>query len=254
MKLNTLLIVFIVTAFFSCGDEKKETKKETTENKVEAVENEIKIEGLSYELLFDGIKNEGDYDEVFGTYTENRLGNSKKAMSMDGLSEYVKVENHDSINPKKGLTLSLWYKPISFKGSGNDPLIIKPFSGKGAPFAQYLLTVTGNEYTKSQGVFNFGLSINGKYSSIKTPVGTWSPDNWYNITATYDGLVMKLYVNGELKNSRAVKGQLDVYNTDLFIGKNEIKPNKFISTPGIYDNFRIYNRALTSEEIAILSK
>lgn len=253
MKLSTLTIAFIAITCFSCGN-KKENKKNTTESNVVIEEKKITVEGLSYELLFDGIRKEGDYDEVVGTYTENRLGNKKKALSMDGLSEYVKIENHDNINPKNGLTLSIWYKPISFKGSGNDPIIVKPFSSSGAPFAQYHLNVTGNEYIKSKGVFKFGLSINGKYSSIKTAVNTWTPDNWYNITATYDGLVMKLYINGVLKNSRAIEGQLDVYNTDLFIGKNEVKPNKFINTPGTYDNFRIYNRALTKEEVSMLNE
>ena len=243
MKNYYYIIAFVALLNFSCGNKKED--KTVVETKA-VVEKEIDIEGLSYKLLFDGIKSESVYDQVIATYATNRLGNPKKAMSMDGLGQYAKIDNHDKINPKDGITLSLWYKPISFKGSGNNPLVAKYYSENKAPFFQYFIGVTGNEYTKYQGSIKFALSINGKYHYIQTKNNTLTPNEWYNITATYDGKSMKLYVNGEIITNRTVVGKLDVYNSDLFIGKSF---DDKVNTPGTYDNFMIFNKALNNQEI-----
>ncbi|WP_304141513.1 LamG domain-containing protein [Mesoflavibacter zeaxanthinifaciens] len=244
-------LYYIITAaiiFTSCG-KKKDTKIKLDNDKT-FVEKEINIEDLSYQLSFDGIKSEGDYDEVVATYASNRFGDPKKAMSMDGLSEYAKIDNHEKINHKDEITLSIWYKPISFKGSGNNPLIAKYYSKNEAPFFQYFIGVTGNEYTKYQGSIKFALSIDGKYQYVQTKNNTLKPNQWYNITASYDGVSMKLYVNGQIVTNRAVVGKLDIYNSDLFIGKTL---DSKVNTPGTYDNFMIFNRALNKQEVLELS-
>ncbi len=244
-KIFKFSIMLLITTI-SC-DKKKQTQV-TTENIVSVTEKKIEINDLTYESLWNDVINEGEYDIVVGTYVKNRLGIANSALSMDGLSESVEVENHDNINPKNSITVSLWYKPISFKGNGNNYLVLKPYIENKAPFIQYALAVTGNEYPnpKARGVFKFSLSIGGKYYSIKTTPDTWTPNKWYNITGTYDGKYMKLLIDGEVKNNRTIEGDLDIYNTNLFIGKHE--NNKFF-TPGIYDDFRVYDRALTIEEV-----
>ena len=236
----------------SCNNKKKENIKTVVQEN--STEKELSIDGLIYSLAFDGTKSETEYDDVMATYAPNRLGIEKKAMSMNGLSEYAKIDNHESINPKDGITLSIWYKPSSFKGSGNDPIVLKPSSPDGSPFVQYLFGLTGNEYPspKVQGSFKFALSINGEYVLLKTKSNLWSPNNWYNLTGTYNGERMQFFVNGKLENAKTIKdGRLDIYDTDAFIGRS--LDNK-INTPGVYDNFRIYNRALTNEEISLLNE
>ncbi len=252
MNSKFYLITLSVLVLFSCKNEDKKEVVKTPNPEVKEVK--IDIDGLLYESSFDGVRKEGDYDFVTGTYTTNRLGMAKKALSMDGLSESVKVENHDNINPKKGITVSIWYKPISFKGSGNDPIVLKPSDTDGAPFVQYLFGVTGNEYPspKVKGTFKFALSINGEYVQLSTKKDIWSPDTWYNLTGTYDGERMQFFINGKLENARTITdGKLDVYKTDMLIGRS--LDNK-TNTPGVYDNLKIYNRALTNEEVALLNK
>lgn len=62
---------------------------------------------------------------------------------------------------------------------------------------------------------------------------------------------MKLYLNGVLQNKKEVTGKLDIYNSNLAIGMNE---NLKIFTPGVYDDFRLFDRALTEQEINDIAK
>lgn len=251
MKSRIILLLCLVV-FNSCKKNKEE-KAKVEKPKVQNDEPKININGLVYHTKWDGVINEGEYEEVYGEYAVNRYNNPKKAISLDGLSEYTKIENHDVLNTKKEITISIWYKPIAFKGTGNNPLIIKSSGNSEDALIQYSINVTGNEHPspKVRGSFRFSLSIDGKYNSISTKPNIWSPEQWYNITGVYDGKYMKLFVNGKAQNNRLVKGELNAFESDLYIGKDET--NKFF-TPGTYDDLRIYNRALTAREILTLSE
>jgi len=248
-KITLLLCILLIN---SCKNKEEEKLKPVT-IETQNEEPEIDIDGLVYHVKWDGVINEGDYEEVLGVYTDNRYKNPKKAISFDGLSEYTKIENHDVLNTKKEITISLWYKPISYRGTGNNPLLIKSSGNNKDALVQYSINATGNEHPsiKARGSFRFSLSIDGKYNSISTKPDFWTPGQWYNITGVYDGKHMKLFVNGKALNQRLVEGQLDVFESDIYIGKDET--GKFF-TPGIYDDLRIYNRALTAKEILTLSE
>ena len=67
-----------------------------------------------------------------------------------------------------------------------------------------------------------------------------------HITATYDGSVMKIFVNGVFKNSRVISGTLNFGTSTKEIGKWTSNTNSLNGT--IY-SARIYNRALSDAEI-----
>lgn len=249
-NISFLLLAFLL--FSSCADDKKKQQENSTKEITKPEEPQVKIENQVYESLWDGIRNESEFEDIYASYTKNRFNQEKKALSMDGMSEYAMIVNQEGLNPKKEITVSFWYRPISFRGSGNDPLIIKAANDvKKKPFVQYMFSVTGNEYSQSQGIFQFALTVDDNYHSLKTKNNIWTPNEWYNLTGSYDGELMKFYVNGVLQNSKKITGALSVFDTNLFVGrKNEV--DKFY-TPGNYDNLRIYNRALTKEEIMLLA-
>ncbi|GGI56289.1 LamG domain-containing protein [Winogradskyella haliclonae] len=241
--ISLLTIVFM----FSCG-EKKEEKIEPITKKAIVKEQIVDIKDLTYSMLFDGIRNENENDDVFGKYVANRFGAEKSAIYLDGIADHVKAFNLDGLNSQKELTISVWYKPISFKGSGNDPIVIKPSDSEDSTLPQYYIGATGNEHPsdKVRGSFRFGLVINGKYNSIRTKPDTWFPENWYNIIGTYDGKSMKLYVNGKVLNNRTIEGELLNNSSDLLLGMhNSMK----YGAPGVYDNFRFYKRGLSKSEV-----
>ncbi|HEC89246.1 MAG TPA: hypothetical protein ENI44_01535, partial [Thermoplasmatales archaeon] len=67
-----------------------------------------------------------------------------------------------------------------------------------------------------------------------------------HIAGTYDGSTVKLYVNGDLIDSVPASGTMQDYGKNVYFGRFT---NKNAYTPGIIDEIRIYNRALSASEI-----
>ena len=74
------------------------------------------------------------------------------------------------------------------------------------------------------------------------PVGQWS-----YLTGTYDGSVLRLYVDGVLKATKNTVGTVTASTGALRIGGNSVWGEWF---NGVLDEIRIYNRALSPTEIA----
>lgn len=124
--------------------------------------------------------------------------------------------------------------------------------------------VKSNDITKSQNI----VSRNGPYflritgSTIRCGIasGTWTFINgtiplsnniWYHLVLTYDQAKIKGYVNGILDVNADKVGPLNSPASHLYIGNTPVAGE---NSPfdGTIDEVRIYNRALSSEEILIL--
>lgn len=77
---------------------------------------------------------------------------------------------------------------------------------------------------------------------------------WYKVAYTYDGMVAKLYINGNVTDSNVTTVTFTPNTADLWIGAQKestgLYPYWF---NGVIDEIRIYNRALTSKEITALT-
>jgi len=129
--------------------------------------------------------------------TTDRYGVSNKAYEFDGIDDFIEINNSDSLNPTKGITLFAWIKPVSFIGKGNTGIIDKAYYNHSNPYYQYHLGITGDQYPRFPSSFAFSLAIKNNYELL-TANQQWIPNNWYFVTGTYDGVKMKLFVNGEL--------------------------------------------------------
>jgi len=65
-------------------------------------------------------------------------------------------------------------------------------------------------------------------------------NNWNHVLLTYDGSEQKLYINSQLKASQALTGNINKNYNNILIGFN---------FAGLLDEVRIYNKALTSDEV-----
>ncbi len=180
-----------------------------------------------------------------GKYTLDRHGNKDAAVFLDGISDFVALSAPVSPKVNNEISISVWYKPDSYKGMGQNVLVWKS-QKKNKHNYQYLLSATGNLYHEYAASFKFGLTINGLQQQIQTKNNCWSPNQWHHITGTYNGKEMRLYVNGVLANSSPIIGILSYNNSETFIGKNPV--NKFCSS-GVFDDFRIENTALSLTEV-----
>lgn len=74
---------------------------------------------------------------------------------------------------------------------------------------------------------------------------TFNTNTWYHLAATYDGTSMKMYINGNLDASVATTGNFTA-NGILYLGRNYDNSR---TLNGNLDEFRVWKRALTAQEI-----
>jgi LruC domain-containing protein len=71
-------------------------------------------------------------------------------------------------------------------------------------------------------------------------------NKWYHIVATYNGSIIKLYVDGVLKNSKNITGTMNHTNRTVSIGSDNGQQKFF---KGYIDNLSLWNRAITQSEV-----
>jgi hypothetical protein len=72
-------------------------------------------------------------------------------------------------------------------------------------------------------------------------------NTWTHLATTYDGAMLRLFVNGSEVASRPLAGSLLISSGPLRIGGNSIWGEFF---KGRIDEVRLYDRALSAEEVA----
>ena len=161
-------------------------------------------------------------------WTTGRFGG---ALSFNGSSAYVSVNDSSSLDLTTAMTLEAWVYPTSL-GSWRD-VIYK------ASRDIYLLM--GSTPTASAPAFGGTFSGNSIFGTTGLPVNTWS-----HLAGTYDGTTMRLYVNGVQIASRAQSGTIATSTGPLCFG-GDSDYGQFWA--GLIDEVRIYSRALTASEI-----
>lgn len=129
--------------------------------------------------------------------------------------------------------------------------------------------LSGNQYIIDKDVGLYGLRIslfqkstafivNGSTPSAVTDPSVVSLNTWMYLASTYDKdggtSNFKIYKNGALANSATKPGAITPNNTDLSIGNKRTGGSATYAVKGILDDVRVYNRTLTSVEIAAMYK
>ncbi|MEZ5016955.1 MAG: LamG-like jellyroll fold domain-containing protein [Flavipsychrobacter sp.] len=76
-------------------------------------------------------------------------------------------------------------------------------------------------------------------------------NKWYNVIATFDGSVFKIYIDGQLANTATVSsGAIGTSTIPMTIGRNLQNGTTFpYWFNGVMDDLRVYDRVLTNDEI-----
>ena len=175
--------------------------------------------------------------------TSNRMEASNSAYSFDGLSDYIYITNSSLVSGGYA-TISIWvktdglgtYYPI-ISGNQNDYNI---FIEKDS----VMLWIVTNKPTGSS-----------PCTSFTTKYGYLPPNQWNHIVMTYDGTTLKMFINNILSKSSPATGQIWTPQSDyLAFGVYFLNgsPNATNTYKGKLDDVRIYNRALSTDEINAL--
>lgn len=193
------------------------------------------------------------------TLTTDRFGNPNNAYLFNGTSSYMEVKNSASLNPDN-ITM---YAIVKVNGFYNGPCAGNRIISKGFPdYANGFYNLAFEDPNSNCGPPNLNNELfSGGYGD-NDPLGTQAGalDNapivtgkWYYLAFTYDGLTAKIYVNGVLKDSEQKRVTFTDNSDDLFIGKHGDPPYPYFLS-GVLDEIRIYNRALSADEIKQLIK
>jgi hypothetical protein len=187
------------------------------------------------------------------TPTTDRFGNPNNAYLFDG-TNYMESRWSETLTWRY-LTLMVVVKFKDFnKGDGFDNTIVLSNRYDTAANA-YGILVHPQSYnpaapldtTKEMFVARFG-DIRVADSSTLVHTGVW-----YIVALTYDGSFLKLYINGELRNSKAAITSLMYTGFGLYMGEclSPYKPSPFA---GVIDEIRVYDKALTADYIRQFNK
>jgi hypothetical protein len=156
--------------------------------------------------------------------------------SFNGVDGYVSIPHSSSLMPISSISISFWMKKLKDPLSGWVGLFYKRGSeNSGYNGYSVLLCVDGSIRWEFPGVTNAVVDSS-----------TLTNNKWYHVVTVYDSSSMKIFINGNLNNSRAVSGNIIPTVANLIIGRRGAYFN------GTLANAQIYNTALTPQEIQYL--
>jgi uncharacterized protein YjdB len=165
--------------------------------------------------------------------TWNATGKFGKALSFNGTNSIVTINDSASLDLTNGMTLEAWVNPTTVSGWRN--VMLKEQSG-GLIYGMYANTDTN----QPSGHIFLASELNVRGTST-LPANTWS-----HLALTYNGVIMRLYVNGVEVANKSATGNIAVSNGVLHIGGNSIWGEYFA---GSIDEIRIFNQPSTATQI-----
>lgn len=155
------------------------------------------------------------------------------ALSFDGVNDWVTVNDTAALDLTTGLTIEAWVNPSAV--SSWRGVVTKERPG-GLAYALY----GANGAARPAAFVDIGGEI--ELGATATPAA----NVWTHLAVTFDGAMLRLFVNGTLVSARAQTGAIVTSTGPLRIGGNGLWGEFF---QGRIDELRIYSRALTAAEV-----
>ncbi|HUU20043.1 MAG TPA: LamG domain-containing protein [Sedimentisphaerales bacterium] len=196
------------------------------------------------------------FDEGSGTTAHDQSGNRNDgtlindpvwaigiingALQFDGIDDYVNCGNDPSLNVNDAVTIAAWVKLNSV-----PPAFSVLIAGK---YSAYWLEWRDNK------ALSLSMFINGAYNG-SGPTLDLADGEWHHIALTYDGTQKKGYHNRQEVFSEGASGAIDVSGVNFLVGEGHPASASYNGCPdGLIDDVRVYNRALTQEEIQLMMR
>ena len=153
-----------------------------------------------------------------------------------GANAFCEIADSDSLDLTTALTISMWTK-VSKAGDTQSGLEKQPAWQDG----EYNLCPE----------YGGGVLLQAKDLPAACADTAITPTNvldnkWHSIAGTWDGKVIKVYIDGEMKKELPCVGKLKVGNGAAYVGSRGGKARWVL---GSLDEIKVYNRALLPAEI-----
>ncbi len=183
---------------------------------------------------------------AIGSSYEQGLAGYGRAVVLDGVSAYVDLPIGPLLQSLDSITVATW---VNYTGTGSWARIFD--FGTGTSVNMFLTPNSG------VGTLRFAIATNATgggagESLVEAPSSL--PGGWHHVAVTIDSATgaMNLYLDGSVVDS----GTTDTLPSDLgnttqnWIGRSQYTTDPYLT--GSVDEFRIYNRALSTAEIQYL--
>jgi prepilin-type N-terminal cleavage/methylation domain-containing protein len=175
-------------------------------------------------------------------WTTGKVGG---ALNFDGNNDYISIPDSSSLKLATSVTIALWFKMADYPPppppGGYDWY---NFVNKGRYTDSY-----GLMYYRGGSLGSFTFYLKGVTPATVSFSFTPSLNQWYFIVCTWDGNNAKIFLDGVQKTSVPTTGNLYISTNQLRISLDTGNTYPF---NGTIDEVRIYNRALSGEEIQAL--
>ena len=186
-----------------------------------------------------GLNNHGTVNGA--DLTSNRFGDLNSAYYFNGTSDNIRVPVSASLNFTDAITVSFWMMPTQlFTDRETYPISHGNWENR------WKLSIIPDQRIRWTVKSSDG--IKDLDSKVKV-----AANSWYHVVSLYDGSNFEIYVNGAIDNHSTFSGTILTTNIDLMIG--QVYPNvSQYNFKGVIDDVRIYDYALSVEEIQGLYK
>lgn len=158
-------------------------------------------------------------------------GRYGSALSFDGTNDLVTIADASSLDLTTGMTLEAWVYPSA--SSSWRTVVLKEIVND----LSYGLYLNSDDPPYPAGYIRIGSTTYGAFGSTTAPLNTWT-----HVGLTYDGSVLRAYMNGVEVGSQSVSGSIVTSAEPVRIGGGTVWGEYF---NGRIDEVRIYNRALS---------
>lgn len=189
---------------------------------------------------FAGNANDVSGNQLHGSVSGARLtndftGKPSSAYFFDGINDNISVPSNPLLNFQDAITVSCWIKVQQLLD--REQFVVSHGSWQN----RWKISITPER--KIRWTINSLTTIRDLDSELAI-----AKDSTYYVTATYDGKLMALYVNGELQSYKEMTGKIRTTNLNLLIG--QILPSdQAYNFSGTIDEVKIYDIAFPPNDV-----
>ncbi|MFA4827562.1 MAG: LamG-like jellyroll fold domain-containing protein, partial [Candidatus Shapirobacteria bacterium] len=186
---------------------------------------------------------QGNNGTIIGATLDS--GKVGQALNFKGTTDIVSISDNAALDLTGPFTIASWIKATSQPGGWRN-FVAKWAAGDDSLSAENSYYVA-EEASGSGHVIKFRMEDSGGGTQIFGST-VLALNVWYHVTAVYDGSFMRIYVNGAsdatpVSRTTGARDSATVFNVG-----NKTSNNSY-GHPGPLDEVRVYNRALSADEI-----
>lgn len=164
------------------------------------------------------------------------------ALLFDGNDDFVNCGNDSSLQiAGNQITLEAWIYANQWASEVWQGCVLNKEQNGSGNDNGYMLR------TGKNGTLNFNLG-SGSWNEINSAAGAMKTNTWYHIAGTYDGGIMRSYINGiEVASTPKLFTIKNALNIDLLIGESQKNNGRVFD--GMIDEVRIWNVARSQAQL-----